>query len=301
MTDAEETADRASGREMRRDFRDRDELVAYLRAAFPAAAERDGRVAEVRGGRRAAEALLAAIRIVDYAPSRNYLSGTVTRLSPFLRYGVLSPVEVRDAALRTVRRRGEATKFVQELAWRDYFRRVYARLGDNIWRDREPSKTGIPADRYALALPADLRTGTTGLPCMDGFVAELRETGYLHNHARMWLAAYVVHWRRVRWQAGASWFLEHLLDGDPASNNLSWQWVASTFAPKPYVFTRENLEQYTEGRFCRGCPHYGRCPFEGSHADLQRRLFRAPPTPRPAPSGRLASGEGHRREEGARW
>lgn len=262
---------------MRRRFRDRDDLVAYLRAEFPRAAARDPHVAEMRGGRRAAEAALAAIRIPDYAPSRNYLSGTVTRLSPYLRYGVLNLAEVRDAAMASVRRRGEATKFLQELGWRDYFQRVYARLGDGVWEDREPLKTGIPSNRYRPTLPDDLRAGTTGLPCMDGFVAELRQTGYLHNHARMWLASYVVHWRRVRWQAGAAWFLEHLLDGDPASNNLSWQWVASTFAPKPYLFTRENLEQYTEGRFCRGCALYGRCPFEGTHADLQRRLFRPMP------------------------
>jgi deoxyribodipyrimidine photo-lyase len=63
----------------------------------------------------------------------------------------------------------------------------------------------------------------------------------------MWVAAFVVHFRRIRWQAGAAWFLEHLLDGDPASNNLSWQWVASTFSSKPYYFNRDNLEQFTDG------------------------------------------------------
>jgi deoxyribodipyrimidine photo-lyase len=60
----------------------------------------------------------------------------------------------------------------------------------------------------------------------------------------MYLAAYIVHWRRVRWQAGARWFLQHLLDGDPASNNLSWQWIASTFSNKPYIFNLENVAKY---------------------------------------------------------
>ncbi|MGV2433758.1 MAG UNVERIFIED_CONTAM: hypothetical protein LVT10_01690 [Anaerolineae bacterium] len=65
----------------------------------------------------------------------------------------------------------------------------------------------------------------------------------------MYVAAYVVHWRKVQWQAGAAWFLEHLLDGDPASNNLGWQWVASTFASKPYLFNWENVKKFDGGRF----------------------------------------------------
>ena len=60
----------------------------------------------------------------------------------------------------------------------------------------------------------------------------------------MYLASYVVHFRRIKWQAGAYWFLEHLIDGDEASNNLSWQWVASTFSNKPYIFNLENLSKY---------------------------------------------------------
>lgn len=109
---------------------------------------------------------------------------------------------------------------------------------------------------------------------MDAFARELHETGYIHNHARMWLAAYVVHWRKIRWQAGARWFLTHLLDGDPASNNLSWQWVASTFSHKPYFFNRENLETYTGGSFCRVCAkRTSGCPFQGTYKDLSARLF----------------------------
>jgi deoxyribodipyrimidine photo-lyase len=109
---------------------------------------------------------------------------------------------------------------------------------------------------------------------MDGFIAELHSSGWLHNHARMWLASYLVHWRRVRWQTGARWFLRHLLDGDPASNNLSWQWVASTFSHKPYVFNRSNLERYSDGRYCAICQHRdGGCPFEASYEELATRLF----------------------------
>jgi len=72
---------------------------------------------------------------------------------------------------------------------------------------------------------------------------------------------------------GRAWFLEHLLDGDPASNNLSWQWVASSFSSKPYWFDRENLERLSGGRFCRSCARANDCPFAGDRARLAQRLF----------------------------
>lgn len=262
---------------MRRDFAGREDLIAYAREQFPEAAAVDDHVAETRGGRRAAELVLRRARTgQSYARTRNHLDGAVSRLSPYLRHGVLSLAEVRDAAVQRERERGESEKFINELGWRDYYQRVYATIGDGIWRDREPYKTGLQPQDYAGELPDDIREGQTGLACMDAFSDDLARTGYLHNHARMWTAAYVVHWRRVKWQAGARWFLEHLLDGDPASNNLSWQWVASTFSHKPYIFNRENLERFTGGRYCRDCPARRRCPFDGSYEALELRLFENP-------------------------
>lgn len=256
---------------MRHDFSDRAALFAYLQRAFPVAAAYDAHIAVTLGGRRAAEAALAAIAPAAYAATRNHLNGAVTRLSPYLRHGVVSLAEVRNAALRAAPQ--AASKLINELGWRDYYRRVYAAIGDGVWRDLEMYKTGWQAHEYAAKLPADIVTGATGLACIDAFSQELRTTGYLHNHARMWLAAYIVHFRRVRWQAGARWFLTHLLDGDPASNNLSWQWVASTFSQKPYIFNRENLEKYTDGVYCASCPLRGRCDFEGEYSMLEQRLF----------------------------
>lgn len=258
--------------DLRRDFASRDELIAYLKEQFPQATAVDDHIPETRGGRRAAEAALAQAEVGRaYEKTRNYLDGAVSRLSPYLRHGVLSLAEVRDTAVAHAQ--GSPFKFINELAWRDYYQRVYAQIGDGIWQDREPYKTGYRAAAYAAELPDDVRQGTTGLACMDAFSRDLAETGYLHNHARMWVAAYVVHWRRVRWQAGARWFLEHLLDGDPASNNLSWQWVASTFSHKPYFFNRENLEKFTGSVYCRHCPLARRCPLDGSYEQLSRRLF----------------------------
>jgi deoxyribodipyrimidine photo-lyase len=255
---------------LQRSFATRIELEDYLRAQFPAAAPG---LSPIHGGRAAALLQLAAIDPIRYGRTRNHLDGAVTRLSPYLRHGVVSLAEVwRHARSLVDAPWHNASKFASELAWRDYWQRLYAQLGPGVWHDREEYKTGLRAEDYSSDLPADIEEGQTGLACMDAFSEELRQTGYLHNHSRMWLAAYVVHWRRVRWQAGAKWFLTHLLDGDPASNNLSWQWVASTFSHKPYFFNRENLEKYTAGQYCRQCR--AACPFQGSYEDLSQSLFR---------------------------
>ncbi|NJL09724.1 MAG: deoxyribodipyrimidine photo-lyase [Calothrix sp. SM1_7_51] len=260
-------------KDMQREFTNRDELISYLREQFPKAAERDDYISKIVGGRIAAEKVLQKVDPFKYSKSRNFLNGAVTRLSPYLRYGVLSLREVRDYALAKARNQNDATKLVNELGWRDYWQRLYIKLEDGIWKDQEEYKTGYTVSQYAAELPSEIREGTTGRVCIDSFSQELRQTGYLHNHMRMWMAAYIVHWRRIRWQAGAKWFLEHLLDGDPASNNMSWQWVASTFSHKPYFFNRENLERYTEGSYCQKCPLYGKCDFEGSYEELEARLF----------------------------
>lgn len=250
-------------------------MAATLREAFPHLAASDTALSPIRGGRAAAEAILSNINPERYERTRNYLDGAVTRLSAYLRHGVVTLAEVRDAVLQRVADPRHAAKLVNELAWRDFWQRIYMRIGEGIWQDREDYKTGFTSASYGADLPGDIQEGTTTLACMDSFSADLRATGYLHNHARMWLAAYLVHWRRVRWQAGARWFLQHLVDGDPASNNLSWQWVASTFASKPYFFNRENLERYTGGAYCRTCPHAQnrRCPFESDYEGLEQRLF----------------------------
>lgn len=260
---------------MKREFASREELITYLRQQFPESAARDTHVSPTLGGRKAAETALQQVEPSKYSSTRNFLNGAVTRLSPYLRYGVLSLAEVRDMVLAKVRHQEDAVKLVNELGWRDYWQRLYAELGDGIWQDREPYKTGYTASSYSETMPEDIVEGTTGLVCIDSFSHQLQETGYLHNHQRMWMAAYLVHWRKVRWQAGARWFLAHLLDGDPASNNLSWQWVASTFSHKAYFFNRENLERYTKGVYCGDCPFYGQCDFEGSYEYLEGKLFPA--------------------------
>jgi deoxyribodipyrimidine photo-lyase len=257
---------------MRRDFNNRDDLINYLKEQFPHATHPEN-ISETRGSRAEAEKRLKQLRPKQYAKTRNYFDGDVTYLSPYIRHGVISLAEIRDYALEQVDNPFDAEKFISELGWRDYWQRIYAEIGDGIWVDREPYKTGYTTSDYSDTLPKDIATGQTGLPCIDGFAKTLYETGYLHNHARMYLASYIVHHRKIKWQAGARWFLEHLLDGDPASNNLSWQWVASTFSQKPYYFNRENLEKFTGGTYCKDCPLYGHCQFEGTYEALETELF----------------------------
>lgn len=260
------------------------ERIAALAAAFPASLRHDSIAAAetlpLRGGRAAAVATLAAIDPAAYARTRNHVAGTVTRLSPWIRHGVLSLAEVRDAALACVDDPTKAEKLISELGWRDYWRQVHAALGDQIRTSIEP-----PAARSRVRpvdhMPDDVLAASTGMACIDAFVRRLHDTGWLHNHERMWLASWLVHVRGVHWRVGADWFLSHLLDGDPASNHLSWQWVAGTFAAKPYLFNRENLERYTDGMHCRACPVAGHCDVEGSYDMLAERLFvdaTAPPS-----------------------
>jgi deoxyribodipyrimidine photo-lyase len=188
---------------------------------------------------------LAALHPGEYARTRNALDGAVSGLSPYLAHGVISMRQC-VAHLAQRHRLGFDDKLVFEFAWREFFHHVWSREGDAVLRDMRPADLWPGA--YAGTLPADLREGRTGVPAIDAAVRQLYATGYLHNHARMWLASYVVHLRKVHWRAGADWMFGHLLDGDVPSNHLSWQWVAGTFSNKPYLFNAENVARYAPKR-----------------------------------------------------
>ncbi len=250
-------------------FTDRDALIAHVKSLSPELDARE-QASPIIGGRQAGEARLKAVDPIAYGRSRNFLDGAVTRLSPYIRHAIVSLNEVRNLALESGD--GKAIeKFIQELGWRDFWQRVYKQNPEWIWHDVEAYKTGFSADDYADELPQDILAAETDSAAMNHFINELKTTGYLHNHARMYLAAYIVHWRRVKWQAGAKFFLAHLLDGDAASNNLSFQWVASTFSNKPYFFNLENLEKFA-GMHAPCKYHDNKC-FGGSYDDLAMRLF----------------------------
>ena len=189
----------------------------------------------------AARARIAAVQPEAYARTRNAIDGAVTGLSPYITHGFVTLTDVLAgvAASHTL---DMQHKFVFQLGWRAYFRHVWQQRGEGILSSLHEGP--VPMESYAAELPDDIRQGWTGVPVVDEAVRTLYSTGMLHNHARLWLASYVVHVRKVHWRAGADWLYGHLLDGDLASNHLSWQWVAGTGSRKPYVFNADNVARY---------------------------------------------------------
>jgi deoxyribodipyrimidine photo-lyase len=246
---------------------DRMERLHYVRRTFPNAIG-DDLANGWAGGRSKALGKLNNVDALAYGRNRNFLNGSVTHLSPYLRHGCLTLSET-FAAIKS--KFGlTAENLLMQLAWRDYWRQVWSTRGNAIYSEMEPPKVALG---YAPLTEA-VRQGKTGLPCMDAFIDDLLSTGYVHNHARMWLASYIVHHLKLDWREAADWFEAHLLDGDIASNHLSWQWVASTFSSKPYYFNKENLARYTGEKYCAGCTAH--CPFDASYETLQARLFTQP-------------------------
>jgi len=214
---------------------------------MPGAAEPMPPTGAIQPSLAAARARIAAVRPTDYAATRNHLDGAVSGLSPYLTHGFVTLAEVL-AGVAARHPLHVQHKFVYELGWRAFFRHVWAHRGDGILRSLHEGV--LPDEAYARELPPDLREARTGVPAIDAAVRTLYATGTLHNHARMWLASYAVHLRKLHWRSAADWLYGHLLDGDLASNHLSWQWVAGTGSHKPYLFNAGNV-----ARFARSAWH----------------------------------------------
>jgi deoxyribodipyrimidine photo-lyase len=192
--------------------------------------------------------LLKEIQAIDpirYEKSRNNLSGTVTQLSPYISCGILSLNEIRYSLLGK-NKLVDCYKLVQELAWRDYFQSVYLNLGDGIFKSIKNNQEFGDFD----TIPNAILEARTGISTIDKAISKLYETGYLHNHERMWLAMLICNIAGTKWEVGAKWMYYYLIDGDLASNSLSWQWVAGTFSSKKYFANQENINKYglTEDR-----------------------------------------------------
>jgi len=190
--------------------------------------------------RQAALARLEAVDPDAYARTRNHVEGAATRLSPWIAHGLL---EVPEVLVRVRARHAlpAGHALARELGWREFFRHAWRHLGEGVLEDRRPPPW---PGRYAEAMPADLLEARSGVPAVDAAVRALYADGWLHNHARMWVASYAVHLRKVRWRVAADWMHARLLDGELASNHLSWQWVAGTFSTKPYVFDAANVARF---------------------------------------------------------
>lgn len=181
------------------------------------------------------------INPVSYARTRNHIGGAVSYLSPYISRGVISLRQVRESVLRKGYQPQEAEKFFQELAWREYYQRVWQAKGDLIWHDMKQAQ----ADTTHHQMIAAIQYAATGIEALDRQIEHLYTTGYMHNHVRMYVASITCNIGKAHWQQPAKWLYYHLLDGDIASNNCSWQWVAGAFASKKYYCNQENINKYT--------------------------------------------------------
>ena len=192
-----------------------------------------------------------------YASGRNTDTGNpnrqaVSMLSPYIRRRMITELEVIAETLRH-HSPETADKFIQEVVWRTYWK-GWLEMRPAIW-ERYLTMRQRDLDDLARndALRRDYEAATLGQTGIDGFdqwARELTSTGYLHNHARMWFASIWIFTLRLPWALGADFFYRHLIDADPASNTLSWRWVAGLHTKgKTYLARPDNIDKHTEGRF----------------------------------------------------
>jgi deoxyribodipyrimidine photo-lyase len=192
----------------------------------------------------------------DYAESRSYVEPghpNVSRLSPWIRRRLVLESEVVSRVLREYPD-ARVDKLVQEVGWRAYWK-GWLELRPQLWTDY---RERIEHDFYHLSPEERDRlnaaeAGESGIECFDDWARELNDTGYLHNHVRMWFASIWIFTLGLPWPLGADWFHRQLLDGDPASNTLSWRWVAGLHTRgRHYLARAANIEKFTRGRYA---PH----------------------------------------------
>lgn len=184
----------------------------------------------------------------DGAPPEGKARSNVSQLSPWLHAGLLSETEVIDAVLGQ-HSADAAEKFISEVFWRIYFK-GYLEQRPAVWRSfcetRKAALARLDANSGVQTAFAEATQGRTGIEAFDHWARELVETGYLHNHARMWFASIWIFTLRLDWELGADFFLRHLADADAASNTLSWRWVAGLHTKgKTYLARPDNIARYT--------------------------------------------------------
>lgn len=187
----------------------------------------------------------AAGRNTDPGPDK---AGAVSKLSPYIRYRLITEQEVVGATLGH-HSLPAAEKYVQEVLWRTYWK-GWLEMRPSVWvqfqQERDRQRESFPDARAIRSAEA----GETGIEGFDDWARELVETGYLHNHARMWFASIWIFTLHLPWALGADFFLRHLIDADAASNTLSWRWVAGLqTAGKTYLASAENIARFTNGQF----------------------------------------------------
>jgi deoxyribodipyrimidine photo-lyase len=177
---------------------------------------------------------------VAYGRTRNFIDGAVTRLSPYISRGVISTKQILQTTLDRGYDPRKIEKFIQELAWRDYWQQAWIALGDKINYDIKQEQQRVSNHQ----IPKAVVEANTGIEAIDSAIRDFYETGYLHNHVRMYIASIACNIGQSHWLTPARWMYYHLLDGDWASNALSWQWVAGANSRKKFVANQENVNRY---------------------------------------------------------
>ncbi|MDZ7822879.1 MAG: FAD-binding domain-containing protein [Ahrensia sp.] len=187
-----------------------------------------------------------------YTNERNFDYGAnnrsnVSALSPWVRNRLITEEEICARVMRDFAF-SSTEKFIQEVFWRTYWK-GWLELRPSVWHHftskRDNVVSNLKYSEYQAAI-----NGTTGIDCFDAWAHELVETGYLHNHARMWFASIWIFTLKLDWTVGADFFLRHLMDADAASNTLSWRWVAGLQTKgKNYIARASNISTFTNGRF----------------------------------------------------
>jgi deoxyribodipyrimidine photo-lyase len=189
------------------------------------------------GGEAAARARLRrflAGPVDDYDDGRNVLTGeSVSRLSPYLHFGAISPREIEE---RLGGGRG-AQAFRRQVCWRDFYAHVLGHFPANTKSEFQERHRGMPWSRAAKRFAAWCE-GRTGYPAVDAGMRQLRREGWIHNRARLVVGSFLTKDLGIDWRWGERWFMRYLLDGDQASNNGNWQWIASVGVDPAPAFQR---------------------------------------------------------------
>lgn len=177
---------------------------------------------------------------VRYGKTRNYLNGAVSYLSPYISRGVISTKFVFNHLIERGLHPERMEKFIQELAWRDYWQQIWTYKRDAINSDLKK-----PQERVSNHLISKrIIEADTGIEAIDKAVLEFYKNGYMHNHMRMYVASLACNVAQSHWYLPAKWMYYHLLDADWASNALSWQWVAGANSQKKYYANQDNINKY---------------------------------------------------------
>ena len=183
---------------------------------------------------------LKNLKIERYSSTRNFIDGQVTMLSPYISRGILSTNQILKHLISQGISLKRNEKFIQELAWRDYWQLVW--IEKNIDKDLKHNQ----ADVLNFGISENILNASTGIKAIDKSIELLYDTGYMHNHLRMYLASLCTNVGKSHWKVPSKWMYYHLLDGDWGSNALSWQWVAGSNSNKKYIANQDNINKYTK-------------------------------------------------------